>query len=117
MVRLLAALPPTGRFDIVKLFVTYLLQTQDQAHLPRLGEEWRRRAGGDFVTIAEMLIRQGRREGRLDTLEQLVRSGMEWRDIKAAADPATLRALKDRLASDQTNGHPDGGHADGPRGV
>ena len=89
----------------------------------RLSEEWRRRApnaDGDFVTIAEMLIRQGRQEGhqegRLDTLEQLVRSGMEWRDIKAAADPATLRALKERLAAERTNGHPDGGdHSDPPR--
>jgi predicted transposase/invertase (TIGR01784 family) len=125
VVRLLAALPPTGRFDIVKLFVTYLLQTQDEAHLPRLSEEWRRRApeaGGDFVTIAEMLIKQGRQEGRqeglqeglqegrLETLEQLVRSGVEWPLIEAAAgsDPATLRALKERLASEQTNGHADG---------
>ena len=85
VVRLLAALPPTGRFDIVKLFVTYLLQTQDEAHLPRLSEEWRRRApeaGGDFVTIAEMLFRQGRQEGRqegrLETLEPsgALRGGM-----------------------------------------
>ena len=105
MVRLLAALPPTGRFDIVKLFVTYLLQTQDEAHLPRLSEEWRRRApeaGGDFVTIADMLIKQGRQqgrqEGRIETLEQLVRSGVEWPLIESAAgnDPDTLRALKRR---------------------
>ena len=134
VVRLLAALPPTGRFDIVKLFVTYLLQTQDQAHLPRLSEEWRRRApeaGGDFVTIAEMLIRQGRleghqeghqegrQEGRLETLEALetlVRSGVEWPLIEAAAAPATLRALKERLAAEQSNGHPDDGdHSDPAR--
>ena len=95
----------------------YLLQTQDAAHLPRLSEEWRRRApeaGGDFVTIAEMLIRQGhqegRQEGRLETLEQLVRSGVEWPLIESAAgnDPDTLRALKERLATAQTNGHADG---------
>ena len=121
VVRLLAALPPAGRFDIVKLFVTYLLQTQDEAHLPRLSEEWRRRApeaGGEFVTIAEMLIKQGRQEGhqegrqegRLDTLEQLVRSGVEWPLIESAAgnDRDTLRALKERLAPAQTNGHADG---------
>ena len=113
VVRLLAALPRTGRFDIVKLFVTYLLQTQDEAHLPRLSEEWRRRApeaGGDFVTIAEMLIKEGRQEGRLETLEQMLRSGVEWPLIEAAAgnDPDTLRALKERLATEQTNGHADG---------
>ena len=120
-VRLLAALPPAGRFDIVRLFVTYLLQTQDEAHLPRLSEEWRRRApeaGGDFVTIAEMLIKQGRQEGhlegrqegRLETLEQLVLSGVEWPLIESAAgnDPDTLRALKERLSTTRTNGHDDG---------
>ena len=95
------------------VFVTYLLQTQDEAHLPRLNEEWRRRApegGGDFVTIAEMLIRQGHQEGRLETLEQLVRSGVEWPLVESAAgnDPDTLRALKERLATAQTNGHADG---------
>ena len=113
VVRLLAALPPAGRFDIVKLFVTYLLQTQDEAHLPRLSEEWRRRApeaGGEFVTIAEMLIKQGRQEGRIETLEQFVRSGVEWPLIESAAgnDPDMLRALKERLAPEQTNGHADG---------
>ena len=117
MVRLLAALPPRGRFDIVRLFVTYLLQTQDEAHLPRLSEEWRRRApeaGGDFVTIAEMLIKQGRQEGRqegrIETLEQMVRSGVEWPLIESAAgnDPDTLRVLKERLNPEQTNGRADG---------
>ena len=39
-VRLLASLPRAGRFDIVKLFVTYLLQTQDAAHLGLLDKEW-----------------------------------------------------------------------------
>ena len=105
-------MPPAGRFDIVKLFVTYLLQTQDEAHLPRLSEEWRRRApeaGGDFVTIAEMLIKQGRQqgrqEGRIETLEQLARSGAEWPLIESAAgsDPDTLQALKERLEPEQTN--------------
>ena len=121
VVRLLAALPRTGRFDIVKLFVTYLLQTQEAAHLARLSEEWRRRApeaGGDFVTIAEMLIKQGRQEGhqegrqegRLETLEQMLRSGVEWPLVESAAgnDPDTLRALKERLATERTNGHADG---------
>ena len=121
VVRLLAALPPGGRFDIVKLFVTYLLQTQDEAHLPRLSEEWRRRApeaGGDFVTIAEMFIKQGRQEGRqegrIETLEQMVRSGVEWPLIESAAgdDPDTLQALKERLDSEQTNGR--AGGADQP---
>ena len=53
---------------------------------------------------------EGRQEGRIETLEQLVRSGLEWPLIESAAgnDPDTLRALKERLAPEQTNGHADG---------
>ena len=67
------------------------------------------------MTIAEMLIKQGRQEGRLETLEQLVRSGVEWPLIESAAgnDPDTLRALKERLGPEQTNGHAD--RADQPQ--
>ena len=90
-----------------------MLQTQDEAHLPRLSEEWRRwapEAGGDFVTIAEMLIKQGRQEGRIETLEQMVRFGAEWPLIESAdgTDPDTLRALKERLGTEQNNGRADG---------
>ena len=62
------------------------------------------------MTIAEMLVRQGRQEGRLETLEHLVRSGVEWPLIEAAAgsDPNTLRALNERLATARTNGHAGG---------
>ena len=43
-----------------------------------------------------------------------MRAGVEWRHIEAAADPATLRALKERLAAEQPNGHPDGGDQPDP---
>ena len=127
VVRLLAALPRAGRFDIVRLFVHYLLCTQDAAHLPLLDQEWQRRApeaGGDFVTIADMLIKQGReegiqegreegiqegiqegreegiQEGRLATLERLARSGAGWSLVESAADGDSdlLKALRQRLA-------------------
>ena len=107
VVRLLAALPRTGRFDIVRLFVHYLLRTQDAAHLPLLDEEWQRRApeaGGDFVTIAEMLIKQGRQEGieegRLATLEKLARSGAGWSLIESAA----RRRCRDAAGAQATAG-------------
>ena len=112
VVRLLAALPRTGRFDIVRLFVHYLLRTQDAAHLPLLDEEWRRRApeaGGEFVTIAEMLIKQGRQEGieaarqegRLEILEKAVSAGASWSLIESAVDGDSeiLQALRQRLAA------------------
>ena len=133
VVRLLAALPRTGRFDIVRLFVHYLLRnllrTQDAAHLPLLDEEWQRRApeaGGDFVTIAEMLIKQGRQEGRqegieegrLATLEKLARSGAGWSLIESAADgdAEMLQALRQRLAEDSADVHANGADQPDPPG-
>ena len=145
VVRLLAALPRTGRFDIVRLFVHYLLRTQDAAHLPLLDEEWQRRApeaGGDFVTIAEMLVKQGRQEGRqegieegrqegieegrqegieegrLATLEKLARSGAGWSLIESAADgdAEMLQALRQRLAEDSADVHAKGADQPDPPG-
>ena len=134
---MLAALPRAGRFDIVRLFVHYLLRTQDAAHLPLLDEEWQRRApeaGGDFVTIAEMLVKQGRQEGRqegieegrqegieegrLATLEKLARSGAGWSLIESAADgdAEMLQALRQRLAEDSADVHANGADQPDPPG-
>ena len=117
-------IPPAPRkrttaplWTIISVIDLIRRQTQDEPHLPRLSTEWRRRApdaGGEFVTIAGLLINQGRQEGRgegrLETLEQLVRSGVEWPLIESAAgsDPDTLRTLKERLATRQTNGRANG---------
>ena len=113
----------------MRLFVHYLLRTQDAAHLPLLDEEWRRRApeaGGDFVTIAEMLVKQGRQEGRqegieegrLATLEKLARSGAGWSLIESAADgdAEMLQALRHRLAEDSADVHAKGADQPDPPG-
>ena len=47
---------------------------------------------------------------RIETLEQMVRSGVEWPLIESAAgdDPDTLRELKERLDTERNNGRTDG---------
>ena len=64
----------------------------------------------ELFTPVERGRQEGRQEGRLETLEQLVRSGVEWPLIESAAgnDLDTLRALKERLDPEHTNGHADG---------
>ena len=67
--------------------------------------------------MPEELIREGKRkghvevrlEGRVDTIEALLRAGVEWPVIEAATgiDQDALRALKQRLeGSEEGNDHP-----------
>ena len=52
-----------------------------------------------MTTYAEELIREGERKGRLETIEALLRAGVEWPVIEAATgiDQDALRALRQRL--------------------
>ncbi|MCY4376366.1 MAG: hypothetical protein OXC31_21635 [Spirochaetaceae bacterium] len=105
--RLLATLPPEGGETTVRMFVLYLLATQDRGTARSFGEELREAVsgpGGELMTYAEELIRegrqQGRQEGRLETIEELLRAGVSWSVIESATgiDQDALRALKQRLA-------------------
>ena len=109
--RLLATLPPEGGETTVRIFVLYLLATQDRGTARSFGEELREAVsgpGGELMTYAEELIREGRQqgrkkgrqEGRLETIEELLRAGVSWSVIESATgiDQDALRALKQRLA-------------------
>ena len=105
--RLLAMLPPEAGETTVRLFVLYLLATQDRGTARTFGEELRGTVsgpGGELMTYAEELIKEGRdkgrQEGRLETIEELVRAGVPWSVIESATgiDQDALRALKQQLA-------------------
>ena len=109
--RLLAQMLTGGGGEAVRPLVRYLLATQTRNTARRFGDELReaaRGAGGDpMTTYAEELIREGERkghaegrlEGRVDTIEALLRAGVEWPVIEAATgiDQDALRALRQRL--------------------
>ena len=134
---LLAELLPRGGRDAVGTFVLYLLATQDRDTARGFGEELRGAVsgpGGDLMTYAEELIkegerkgrragqREGRREGRLEgrregeqhgllrgqvgTIENLLRAGVQWSVIETATgiDRDTLHDLKQRLAGPDNSG-------------
>ena len=109
--RLLATLPPEAGETTVRMFVLYLLATQDRGTARSFGEELRGAVsgpGGELMTYAEELIRegrqqgrqQGRQEGRLETIQELLRAGVSWSVIESATgiDRDALRALKEQLA-------------------
>ena len=125
--RLLATLPPEAGESTLRMFVMYLLATQDRGMARSFGEELREAMsgpGGELMTYAEELIREGRKQGRKEgrdegrdegrqegeqqgvlkgkvgTIENLLQAGVQWSVIESATgiDQDALRALKQRLA-------------------
>ena len=114
-VGLLAELLAGGGRDAARTFVLYLWATQERGTARRFGEDLRETVsgpGGDLMTYAEELIQEGRRKGerkgerkgqlkgRVDTIEDLLRAGVEWPVIESATgiDQNALRELKEQLA-------------------
>ena len=108
-----------GDRGAVRAIVMYLWATQDRATARRFGEELRDaipEPGGDLMTYAEELIREGERkgeqrgriEGQVRTIERLVRAGVQWPLIESATgiDREALSALKRRLEGPDTNAEP-----------
>ncbi len=106
MAALLAELqrePVRGGVDYVKAFMEYIMETGPADTLPALDEQMRRRAPGlrgELMTCGEMLRREGRREGRLETIEGLLREGVGWPVIQSATgiDEQTYRGMKGESA-------------------
>ena len=113
--RLLATLPPESGETTVRMFVLYLLATQDRGTARSFGEELRGAVSGpgdELMTYAEELISEGRKQGRQEgreegeqkgkvgTIENLLQAGVPWSVIESATgiDQDALRALKQRLA-------------------
>ena len=108
--RLLAQVPRTGGINYVKVFVVYLLATQERRTVQEFAETVRRYAadiGGEMLTYAEELRREGRQEGeikgkiegKIETIENLLAVGVDWSVITTATGiaPAQFQALKEQL--------------------
>ena len=113
-VQLLAEFLPHADRDAVRTLVVYVWATQDRDTARRFGAQLRATVsgtGGDLVTYAEELmqevarkvraegLQQGRREGQVGTIENLLRAGVPWPVIEAATgiDEDALRALRQQL--------------------
>ena len=122
---LLAELARRGAREQVRMFVLYVLATQEEQMRRRFAREFQRQVPGprgDTMNYVEEIMQKSRREGRMEgrqegraegqvrTIEGLLRAGVTWRLIESATgiDEARLRALKQRLtASSVANGAED----------
>jgi predicted transposase YdaD len=99
---LLSSLSPSGGVNYVRVFVRYLLSTQEpetveafrevlRQHAPKLGEE--------VMTYAQELLEKGRLEERVRVIENLLREGLDWAAIERVmgVNEVQFQALKQQL--------------------
>ncbi len=106
----LSSLASSGGINDVRVFVLYILATQEREVIQRFGEVLRRESpetGDDLMPYAQELRAEGREEGReegrieerLHMIEGLLQEGVEWSMIERVSglNEAQFRALKQQL--------------------
>jgi predicted transposase YdaD len=98
----LSSLPPSGGVNYMRVFVRYILSTQEpeaaqtfrdvlRQHAPELGDE--------VMTYAQELFEQGRLEERVRVIESLLREGLDWAAIERVmgVNETQFQALKQQV--------------------
>jgi predicted transposase YdaD len=106
----LSSLPPSGGINYVRLFVLYILATQEPAAAQSFREVLRRyapEAGDDLMTYAQELLAEGRAEGRAEgeiraqvrMIENLLGEGVSWSVIERVSglNETQFQALKQQV--------------------
>jgi hypothetical protein len=96
----------SGGIDYVRIFVLYILETQEPEAAESFREVLRRHApevGGDLMTYAQELLAEGEQKGTIRTqvqvIEGFLREGVEWSVIERATgvNEAQFRVLKQQV--------------------
>ncbi|MEZ4863019.1 MAG: hypothetical protein R3C14_16995 [Caldilineaceae bacterium] len=111
----IAELPETGGINYVRIFIRYLLATQEREQVRefvRAVQEQGVEQGG-VMTYAEELLHEGEikgeivgeLKGQIETIEKLLRAGVSWATIEEATGLnaekfATLKTELARLRAD-----------------
>lgn len=103
----LSALPPSGGVNYVRIFVRYILATQEPEVAQVFREVLRQRVpsvGEDLMTTyAQELLAEGEEKGKVKTqvavIEGLLREGMAWSAIErvTGVNAAQFQALKQQV--------------------
>ena len=99
----LSSLPPSGGVNYVRIFVLYILATQEPEAAQSFREVLWQHApglGDDLMTYAQELEEQGKIKERLTIIENLLRLGEEWSRIEeiTGANETQFEALKQQVA-------------------
>jgi hypothetical protein len=77
----LASLPSSGGINYVRIFVLYILATQEPKAAQSFRDVLRQYApevGDDLMTYAQEILAQGEIRAQVRIIENLLREGMEW---------------------------------------
>ena len=107
--RLLASLSSGGGVNYLRLFLVYVMATQDEASAQAFDAALRshgREHGGEIMSYAQQLLEEGARQGKIEAVEGFLRVGVSWDVIESATglNEARFHALKEQLsASDRSD--------------
>jgi predicted transposase/invertase (TIGR01784 family) len=102
----LASLALSGGINYVRIFVLYILATQEPEVAQSFRDVLRQHApevGDELMTYAQELVKEGREEGEIRAevriIENLLRERMEWSAIEriTGVSETQFQALKQRL--------------------
>ncbi len=98
----LSALPPSDGINYVRVFLLYLLQTQEREAFESFSAALQRRApqlGDELMTYAQELLKEGEIRAEVRIIENLLQEGMAWSAIEriTGVNETQFQALKQRL--------------------
>ena len=98
----LSSLAPSGGINYVRIFVLYILATQEPETAQSFRDVLRQHApevGEDLMTYAQELLKEGEIRAEVRIIENLLREGMEWPAIEriTGVNETHFQALKRRL--------------------
>jgi predicted transposase/invertase (TIGR01784 family) len=98
----LSLLPPSGGVNYMRVFVQYILSTQEPEAAQTFRDVLRQHApelGDAVMTYAQELLEKGRLEERVRVIESLLREGLDWAAIERVmgVNETQFQALKQQV--------------------
>jgi predicted transposase YdaD len=98
----LSSLAPSGGINYVRIFVLYILATQEPETAQSFRDVLRQHApevGEDLMTYAQELLKEGEIRAEVRIIENLLREGMEWPAIEriTGVNEMQFRILKQQV--------------------